>query len=199
MFGGLGLGLLTSFFLWVFDAPVNLFLWALAAWTAWTGLLMLIRFSIDEASVVWMRAELYRKQQRIDELEEECDRLDDLAVKHADERDAALAGQTRSNSYVPPVPKTIESSWLDAEHLIMRRYGKNQPVTKRHMLDEGWSQDRYTRAMGVLRRTGIVDGTGNAITWAQYDSPAQALAYLDTAPQDGLDAAPIHPYEGGLP
>ena len=178
---GLGLGLLTGVALWMFDAPVDVYTWTLAAWVAWTGLLMVVRFSVDEARLTIIEADRLLLRERVKQLDAEADALD--ALLH--ERDRTIAEQAalimaRPN-YVAAQEGSADPVMRDARTLIDMVYGQGTKVSQRALNERGWSDDKYARALDILCRAGIAvrkGPKGNVIDWSPYDSPAQASVAL---------------------
>ncbi len=176
-FSGIGLGLLTGVGLWALGASwATVATWATASAIAWAGAINWIRFAQDELQ---NKLTFWRMARDIAELNAEVDALETENAALTDKirwQEMRLKQPIRVNGR--PLEPEADPAQKDATILINKRYGQGMPVTLRHMQSIGWSQERYTAALALLRDAGIVEVRGTQTQWAQHHSPAEALAIL---------------------
>ena len=131
---------------------------------AFTGILAVwwvLRPVADIESQLWRghQAERELAQTRADR---------DLALQQRDAANEAarqwrdhyelLHRQQQARTFVAPTPPPDDPVRRDALTLIIRRYRRNEPVSRRYMMGMNWPADRYTAAADLLRARGFFVG-----------------------------------------
>lgn len=174
---GVGLGLLTGVLLWALGAAwATVGTWATASAIAWAGAINWLRFSQDEI------ANLLTFQQMGQEIAEQAATNSALAAENKLLTDQIAWLERRAKPVIRvngrPLEPEADPAHKDAVTLIDKKYGHGIPVTARHMMKVGWSDDRYKAAFALLKEAGIVEVRGTQTRWQDHPSPAAACSVL---------------------
>ena len=177
---------------------------ALGAWTtgltagllaglAFAGLLATWHVLRPVVDVEWELWQGRRAQRRIEELEAQLT----TAIQQRDaahgnarawkqqfdilDRERHLRVAPTFVSAQPPDDPVQKDAW----QLLIRRYRRNEPVSKEYMIGMGWSAERYLAATRYLRGLGYFGGN----QWRQFGSEQDALRHFSpAAPSDQPNA-----------
>jgi regulator of replication initiation timing len=190
--GGLGAGVVVATLMWLANVPLSeAWRWpvgvaiitagAATAWRAW----------IDEyrAGRNWQRREDQHAEEMralildLDDVEAEVEALaaDNAALRSRNQWLEQRLNQPLRINGVPQEP-SADPAHKDAITLINKRYGQGVPVTARHMMSVGWSDDRYKAALGILKASGIVEVRGTQTSWAMHSPESASLALSEFTP-----------------
>jgi hypothetical protein len=86
------------------------------------------------------------------------DAANEAARQWRDQHDI-LSRQQQARTFVAPTPPPDDPVRRDALALIIRKYRRDEPVSRRYMMGLNWPADRYTAAADLLRGRGFFVGT----------------------------------------
>lgn len=180
---GAGLSIVAGAFAWAAGAWEPAFPFAACAGVAFFGLLCVVRGARDEAQLVRIVLSYRKAREQAAEAVETAQEADSryaAALRELAEARRLLAAQNArlaeqvgpAQAWVAPVAPSAEA---DAKELARRRYVNGEPVSKRYMEQFHWPESRYSAAVQVLKRHGVIVGNN----WASVDVPAVRTAILE--------------------
>lgn len=172
--------LLATAITWWLGAQYESYQWAVVLGMGWAGLLGLVRFSLDEAQMVYtsarnaqLKAALVRRRAAHDRTLAELRRVKTELATANNQLFVRAHGETRfiaKEVTADPVLKRAELlvrlKYQDGVR-VSRRFMKEHPVYK-------WAEADYEAAIAILRNAGIYVGRD----WAHFESAEEALSRL---------------------
>jgi hypothetical protein len=161
---------------------------------AFAGLLATWHVLRPVVDVEWQLWQGRRAERRIAELEaqlattiQQRDAANDSARAWRDQYDRLDRERHRraAPTFVSPQAPPDDPVQRDAFTLLVRRYRRNEPVSKEYMISMGWSAERYLAATRYLRGLGYFVGN----QWRAFGSEQDALRHFSpAAPSDQPNA-----------
>lgn len=176
-FSGVGLGLLTGVALWALGCTwPTVATWAAASAIAWAGAINWLRFSQDELANQLTFWRMARDNAALHEMVNVLERENDALTDRIEWLELRQNQPMKINGVAQPSEEN--PAHKDARILIQRQYGEGKDVTVEALNRMGWSDDRYSAALALLKGAGIVTMRGKHKQWALHHSPAEACAVL---------------------